>query len=39
MFFCAEGLREHFSKYGELTECMVMKDPVTKRSRYALACN
>lgn len=28
-----EGLREHFNKFGEITECMVMKDPVTKRSR------
>ena len=30
----AEGLREHFSQYGEITECMVMKDPITKRSRF-----
>lgn len=28
-----EGLREHFGKFGEITECMVMKDPITKRSR------
>lgn len=29
----SEGLREHFGKFGEITECMVMKDPLTKRSR------
>jgi RNA-binding protein Musashi len=29
----SEGLREHFGKFGEINECMVMKDPVTKRSR------
>uniref|UniRef100_A0A8C5FZQ0 RNA-binding protein Musashi homolog 1 n=1 Tax=Gouania willdenowi TaxID=441366 RepID=A0A8C5FZQ0_GOUWI len=28
-----EGLKEYFSKYGEVKECMVMRDPVTKRSR------
>ncbi|XP_014673197.1 PREDICTED: RNA-binding protein Musashi homolog 2-like, partial [Priapulus caudatus] len=28
-----EGLREYFSKFGEVTECMVMRDPTTKRSR------
>ncbi|CAH1800488.1 unnamed protein product [Owenia fusiformis] len=28
-----EGLREHFAKYGEISECMVMRDPITKRSR------
>uniref|UniRef100_A0A8C4GQI2 Musashi RNA-binding protein 1 n=1 Tax=Dicentrarchus labrax TaxID=13489 RepID=A0A8C4GQI2_DICLA len=29
----AEGLKEYFCKYGEVKECMVMRDPVTKRSR------
>lgn len=29
----SEGLREHFGRFGEIGECMVMKDPVTKRSR------
>ncbi|XP_032236853.1 RNA-binding protein Musashi homolog Rbp6 isoform X3 [Nematostella vectensis] len=29
----AEGLRQHFEKFGELKECVVMRDPVTKRSR------
>nr|CCK33029.1 RRM domain protein Musashi [Platynereis dumerilii] len=28
-----EGLREYFTKYGEIKECMVMRDPITKRSR------
>ncbi|XP_019622762.1 PREDICTED: RNA-binding protein Musashi homolog 2-like isoform X10 [Branchiostoma belcheri] len=29
----ADSLREYFCKYGEIKECMVMKDPVTRRSR------
>ncbi|XP_035731408.1 RNA-binding protein Musashi homolog Rbp6-like isoform X6 [Vespa mandarinia] len=28
-----EGLREYFTKYGDITEVMVMKDPTTRRSR------
>ncbi|XP_065155950.1 RNA-binding protein Musashi homolog Rbp6 isoform X3 [Atheta coriaria] len=28
-----ESLREYFSKYGEISEVMVMKDPATRRSR------
>uniref|UniRef100_A0A8C6LGQ0 RNA-binding protein Musashi homolog 2 n=1 Tax=Nothobranchius furzeri TaxID=105023 RepID=A0A8C6LGQ0_NOTFU len=28
-----EGLRDYFGKFGEVKECMVMRDPVTKRSR------
>ncbi|XP_056266924.1 RNA-binding protein Musashi homolog 1-like isoform X2 [Pseudoliparis swirei] len=28
-----EGLKEYFSKFGEVKESMVMRDPVTKRSR------
>ncbi|XP_033901950.1 RNA-binding protein Musashi homolog 1 isoform X3 [Acipenser ruthenus] len=28
-----EGLKEYFSKFGDVKECMVMRDPVTKRSR------
>uniref|UniRef100_A0A7N8XKF8 RNA-binding protein Musashi homolog 1-like n=1 Tax=Mastacembelus armatus TaxID=205130 RepID=A0A7N8XKF8_9TELE len=28
-----EGLKEYFGKFGEVKECMVMRDPVTKRSR------
>ncbi|KAF9581856.1 hypothetical protein BGW38_000969, partial [Lunasporangiospora selenospora] len=28
-----ESLRAYFSRYGELTDCMVMKDPVTNKSR------
>ncbi|KAK2723960.1 RNA-binding protein Musashi homolog 1-like [Artemia franciscana] len=29
----AEGLREYFSRFGDVTEVMVMKDPTTRRSR------
>lgn len=29
-----DGLREHFGRYGDIAECMVMRDPVTKRSRF-----
>ncbi|KAK3084384.1 hypothetical protein FSP39_012660 [Pinctada imbricata] len=29
----AESLKDHFGKYGEIKESMVMKDPTTKRSR------
>lgn len=28
-----ESLKAYFSKYGELTDCMVMKDPITSKSR------
>ncbi|XP_026295060.1 RNA-binding protein Musashi homolog Rbp6 isoform X10 [Apis mellifera] len=28
-----ESLREYFTKYGDITEVMVMKDPTTRRSR------
>lgn len=31
--FVSESLREYFSKFGEITEVMVMKDPTTRRSR------
>lgn len=31
--FFAESLRDYFSKFGEITEVMVMKDPTTRRSR------
>ncbi len=29
----ADKLKEYFGKYGEITESMVMRDPVTRRSR------
>ncbi|XP_065155955.1 RNA-binding protein Musashi homolog Rbp6 isoform X8 [Atheta coriaria] len=29
-----ESLREYFSKYGEISEVMVMKDPATRRSSH-----
>ncbi|KAE8634461.1 hypothetical protein XENTR_v10002312 [Xenopus tropicalis] len=28
-----EGLREYFSHFGDVKECLVMRDPLTKRSR------
>nr|XP_033801968.1 heterogeneous nuclear ribonucleoprotein A3 isoform X1 [Geotrypetes seraphini] len=28
-----DSLREHFEKWGKLTDCVVMRDPQTKRSR------
>jgi RNA-binding protein Musashi len=28
-----EGLRDYFCKFGEVNECMVMRDPSTKRAR------
>ncbi|VDM15694.1 unnamed protein product [Wuchereria bancrofti] len=32
----AEGLRDYFGKFGEVNECMVMRDPATKRARQLL---
>lgn len=29
----SEALLEYFSKFGEVAECMIMRDPGTKRSR------
>uniref|UniRef100_A0A914HBK2 RRM domain-containing protein n=1 Tax=Globodera rostochiensis TaxID=31243 RepID=A0A914HBK2_GLORO len=29
----AEALRDYFCKFGEVNECMVMRDPTTKRAR------
>ena len=31
--FCFLSLSEFFSQWGELTDCVVMQDPGTKRSR------
>lgn len=28
-----ENLKNYFEQYGEVTECMIMKDAITKRSR------
>uniref|UniRef100_A0A8C5XHZ0 RRM domain-containing protein n=1 Tax=Microcebus murinus TaxID=30608 RepID=A0A8C5XHZ0_MICMU len=28
-----DSLRDYFSKFGEIRECLVMRDPTTKRSR------
>lgn len=35
-FYVSEGLREYFTKYGDITEVMVMKDPTTRRSRWVI---
>ena len=32
----ADTLRENFEQYGEVTECNIMKDPISKRSRSVL---
>ncbi|VDM49568.1 unnamed protein product [Toxocara canis] len=32
----AEGLRDYFGKFGEVNECMVMRDPATKRARFVV---
>lgn len=32
-FMSLESLRDYFSKFGEVSEVMVMKDPTTRRSR------
>uniref|UniRef100_A0A803JR84 Musashi RNA binding protein 2 n=1 Tax=Xenopus tropicalis TaxID=8364 RepID=A0A803JR84_XENTR len=34
-FLClgTDSLRDYFNKFGEIRECMVMRDPTTKRSR------
>ncbi|VDL72323.1 unnamed protein product [Nippostrongylus brasiliensis] len=29
----SEGLRDYFGRFGEVNECMVMRDPATKRAR------
>ncbi|KAK8384294.1 hypothetical protein O3P69_009220 [Scylla paramamosain] len=34
----AEGLREYFSKFGDINEVMVMKDPTTRRSSALEQC-
>ena len=34
-YFLAEGLRDYFGRFGEVNECMVMRDPATKRARFA----
>ncbi|KAK6029111.1 hypothetical protein OSTOST_04784 [Ostertagia ostertagi] len=32
----AEGLRDYFGRFGEVNECMVMRDPATKRASHSL---
>ena len=31
---CAEALQAYFGRFGDISECMIMRDPVTRRSRY-----
>nr|XP_025045962.1 RNA-binding protein Musashi homolog 1-like isoform X2 [Pelodiscus sinensis] len=33
LLLASEGLWEYFSQFGEVKECLVMRDPLTKRSR------
>jgi len=40
--FILENLKNYFTQFGEVLECMIMKDAITKRSRYSknnLSCN
>ena len=32
-FLFLENLKTYFTKFGEVLECMIMKDAITKRSR------
>jgi len=32
--FFLENLKNYFTQFGEVLECMIMKDAITKRSRY-----
>ena len=31
-----DNLKRYFEQFGEITECMIMKDAITKRSRYVI---
>ena len=33
LFYCVEAMKNLFEKYGEVLECQIIQDPVTKRSR------
>jgi hypothetical protein len=33
--FILENLKNYFTQFGEVLECMIMKDAITKRSRYS----
>ncbi len=33
-WFCLENLKTYFTQFGEILECMIMKDAITKRSRW-----
>ncbi|KAH1003374.1 hypothetical protein HUJ05_011299 [Dendroctonus ponderosae] len=39
VLFVPESLREYFSKYGDISEVMVMKDPATRRSSFRAGPN
>lgn len=34
-----EGLKSHFEQWGEVVDCVVMKDPATKRSKFKFQCS
>ncbi len=31
-----DNLKKYFEQFGPVSECMIMKDAITKRSRYLL---
>ena len=35
LFSPIENLQGYFEKFGEITDCVIMTDPVTKRPRLA----
>lgn len=39
VFLIAESLQEYFQAFGEVGDCIVMRDVATKRSRYLLLRN
>lgn len=34
VFRIAAGLKSYFEKWGEVSDCVIMQDPITKRPRY-----
>lgn len=36
VFCLLDSLQRYFEKYGEIKECVVMRDAVTKRSRFVM---
>ena len=36
VYLFLENLKNYFTQFGEVLECMIMKDAITKRSRYVI---